>query len=84
MADSTDSLFTRDLMFVAVPYSSASILPTRAICCRVAPKKRKKKDEMDGVTKQGCALPGDVLEPRRTYRKRYSLRTRRADKQRII
>lgn len=34
MADSTDSRFTRDLMFDAVPYSSASIFWTRATCVR--------------------------------------------------
>lgn len=32
MADSTDSLLTRDLMLEAVPYSSPSIFETREIC----------------------------------------------------
>lgn len=32
MAPSTDSLFTRDLMLEAVPYSSPNIFCTRAIC----------------------------------------------------
>ena len=31
MAPRTDNLFTRDLMFEAVPYSSANIFDTRAI-----------------------------------------------------
>ena len=32
MADKTDNLFTRDLMFDAVPYSSCNIFVTRLIC----------------------------------------------------
>ncbi len=36
IAPSTDSLFTRDLMLLAVPYSSASIFATREICTQAA------------------------------------------------
>ena len=32
MAERTDNRFTRDLMFDAVPYSSANIFVTRVIC----------------------------------------------------
>eukprot|EP00878_Enallax_costatus_P030104 GHUV01032741.1.p1 GENE.GHUV01032741.1~~GHUV01032741.1.p1 ORF type:complete len:126 (+),score=21.66 GHUV01032741.1:537-914(+) len=38
MAPNTDSLFTRDLMLDAVPYSSPNIFCTREICNNIAAK----------------------------------------------